>query len=219
MWVPVSLAVMRATVSSRSHLIIVALAAVVLMVLGLDPALSLAIALVGLTVLVIAGFMVSHRLRPRGGFTAALRDAVETQAICAVICAVIGLTVWIGLTLNLRAEWAVLVGVVLAFPVNLAFMRWVLPLLPGFTTASRRIERARRRTGFPVTDHPVSIVEDDPGDGRRGRYLVALCGVEDCGWMEFAPAGDMASQERQLRALAAKHTTAVVPEVKRTEVR
>ena len=196
----------------------VGLVAVVLMALGEDPALAIATALAGLTVLAIAGFMVSHRWRPHGRLTAVLRGAVETQAIFVVVGAVIGLSVWIGLALNVRVEWAVLVGVVLAFPINLAFMRWVLPLLPGFTPA-RWSQQTRRKAGFTVTDHPVTIVEGDPGGGHRGRFLVAQCDVQDCGWMEFAPPGDVESQERQLRALAAKHTTAVVPGVKRTEAK
>lgn len=205
---------MRAPVSSRGHVVMVALVAVVLMVLSVHPAVAIALALAGLAGLFVAGFVVSHRWNPRARSTAVLRDAVENQAICVVIGAVIGLSIWIGLSLNLQVEWAVLVGVVLALPVTLAFMRWVMPLLlPGYALAPRSGGHARRRTGLPVTDHSVTIVEGDPGDGRRGRSLVALCDVEDCGWMEFAPPGDLATQEERLRALAARHTTAAVPEV------
>lgn len=124
--------------SGRAHSVSVAAIALVLMVFGLHPLVAIAVALGGLTVLAVAGYVASRRWRPDGELTAAFADATETYGAFVVISVVIGLCFWLALKLNLRADLSVIVGVILAFPVCIAFTKWVLPLVPGFRPGSRR---------------------------------------------------------------------------------
>lgn len=133
---------------------------------------------------------------------------MEIGGGCVVFATVIGLTVWLAPMLNLGTNWPVIAGVLLGFPLTYVILRWVLPR-PAGTAAP-----AERQPGFLKTDHTVTIAE-----GPQGRYLVALCDAEDCGWMEFAHPGLMASQEKELRALVAKHTSVQAPGVKWREAR
>lgn len=87
---------------------------------------------------------------------------------------------------------------------------------PGSFAAARR-RRRRRREGQPPTDHLVEIfqVQPEPGDDREP-FLVAICADAECGWMEFADDDVLdRSEEAQLRAKAARHTTNVAREVQR----
>lgn len=83
---------------------------------------------------------------------------------------------------------------------------------PGSLAAARR-RRQRRRAGLPQTDHLVEIfwVRPEPGDDP---FLVAICADDECGWMEFADDDVLdQSEEEELRAKAARHTTNVAAEV------
>jgi hypothetical protein len=112
------------------------------MAFGLHPLVALAAALGGLTVLAVAGYVVSRRWRPDGELTAVLADATETYGAFVVIAVVIAVCFWLALKLNLRADVSVIFGVIVAFPLSIAFIKWVLPLVPGFKPSSRR-----RRSG------------------------------------------------------------------------
>lgn len=77
--------------------------------------------------------------------------------------------------------------------------------------------RQHRRAGLPQTDHLVEIfqVRPEPGDDNEP-FLVAICADDECGWMEFADDDVLdQSEEEQLRAKAARHTTNVAREVQR----
>ncbi len=87
---------------------------------------------------------------------------------------------------------------------------------PGSFAAARR-RRQRRRAGLPQTDHLVEIfqVRPEPGDDNEP-FLVAICADDECGWMEFADDDVLdQSEEEQLLAKAAGHTTNVAREVQR----
>jgi hypothetical protein len=88
--------------------------------------------------------------------------------------------------------------------------------LPGGFAAARR-RRQRRRAGLPQTDHLVEIFQVRPEPGADYEpYLVAICADDECGWMEFADEDVLdRSEEEQLRAKAAQHTTNVAREVQR----
>jgi hypothetical protein len=116
----------------------VAAAALILMAFGMHPLLAIAAALGGLTALAVAGHAASRRWRPDGELTAMLADATETFGAFVVIAAVIALCFWLALKLNLRADLSVIFGVILAFPICFAFLKWVLPLVPGFRPATKR---------------------------------------------------------------------------------
>lgn len=85
---------------------------------------------------------------------------------------------------------------------------------PGSFAAARR-RRQRKRAGLPQTNHLVEIfqVRPEPGDDNEP-YLVAICADGECGWMEFGDDDVLGpSEEEQLRAKAARHTTNVAREV------
>jgi hypothetical protein len=85
---------------------------------------------------------------------------------------------------------------------------------PGSFAAARR-RRRRGRAGLPQTDHLVEIfqVRPEPGDNNEP-FLVAICADEECGWTEFADDDVLdRSEEDQLRAKAARHTTNIARDV------
>jgi hypothetical protein len=87
---------------------------------------------------------------------------------------------------------------------------------PGSFAAARR-RRQRRRAGLPQTDHLVEIfqVRPEPGDDNEP-FLMAICADDECGWMEVADDDVLdQSEEEQLSAKAARHTTNVARDVQR----
>jgi hypothetical protein len=87
---------------------------------------------------------------------------------------------------------------------------------PGsFAAAQKR--RQHRRAGLPQTHHLVEIFQVRPELGDDDEpFLVAICADDECGWMEFADDDVLEqSEEEQLRAKAARHTTNVAREVQR----
>jgi hypothetical protein len=108
------------------------------MAFGMHPLAAIAVALGGLTVLAAAGFAAGRRWRPDSEVTAMLADATETYSAFVVIAVVIGVCLWLAVRLNLRVGLSVIFGVVLAFPITLAFTKWVLPLVPGLGKRRRR---------------------------------------------------------------------------------
>ncbi len=83
--------------------------------------------------------------------------------------------------------------------------------------AERRQRRRRRRAGLPPTDHLVEIHDVRPFDPAEYEpYLIAICAEPDCGWLEFAdPKLIGPSEEEQLRAKAAEHSTRVAADLQR----
>jgi hypothetical protein len=81
--------------------------------------------------------------------------------------------------------------------------------------AAARSRRQRKRAGLPQADHLVEIVKvrPEPGDDSES-YFVAICAHDGCGWMEFADDDILEqSEEEQLRAKTARHSTNVAREV------
>lgn len=130
------------------------------------------------------------------------------------------------LLLLMAACYAVAV-VLLAAAVPLTVLQWVVNAFnrphrlvppryrgrPGSVGERARRDRRRRASLMP-TEHPVEIVEADPGDGPSGRFLVAICDESGCGWMEFAD-DDAPAEEENLRAKAARHSSQVAAGVTR----
>lgn len=86
---------------------------------------------------------------------------------------------------------------------------------PG-SSAAARSRRRRTRAGLPQTDHRVEIFQVRPQPGDDEPYLVAICADDECGWMEFGDDDVLGqSEEEQLRAKAARHSTNVAREVRR----
>lgn len=86
---------------------------------------------------------------------------------------------------------------------------------PG-SLAAARSRRQRKRAGLPQTDHLVEIFQVRPEPGDDVSYFVAICADDECGWMEFGDDDVLGqSEEEQLRAKAARHSTNVAREVQR----
>jgi MFS family permease len=188
-----------------------------LMAAGMHPWAAALVAFGALGILTVAGAIVRRRFSPNGKLTKVLSEAAGTYVGFTIVAAVFGLAVWLSVVLDIHSALAFGIAVLPAIAIGIALHRWVVPKLPAwFTLSEEGSKRARRRAGVPETDHPVSIIEGDPGEGPQSLFLVAICDEEGCGWMEFAKAEDLAGQERELRAIAAKHTTLPVGEVKRS---
>jgi len=191
-------------------------AILVLIAAGMHPLAAALVAYGALAVLTIAGSMMLRRSSPDGKLTKVLSEAAGTYVGFTIVATSFALSVWLGIVLDLHGGIALGISIVLAIAIGYALHRWVIPRMPPwFTISEEGSKRARRKAGLPETDHPVTIVEGDPGEGPQGLFLVALCDGEGCGWMEFSQSKDLAEQERELRAIAAKHTTVPVGEVRR----
>jgi len=135
----------------------------------------------------------------------------------------IGMTAWLKAVLKVPFGWAVVLGVGMLA----VFLAGELAAARDGTRDGTRsgtwlgtVREAWRNPGRRLTDHPVTIFESGgSGDAPDGRFMVALCDIDRCAWMEFAHPDDPESQERELRALAAFHTKAVVPGVEREQTR